>query len=171
VRMQITVGKNLYQVELEPSDGGYEVTVNGKPFKVKATPEGFFIGGKLYSVSVGTNHGGAVKAEVNGKGFEALILDVAKATVKKSEEAPIVKPSAPVTGGRGGKVLAAPMPGKIVKVLVALNQTVKAGDVVLILEAMKMENEIRSPFAGKVKEIRVSAGTGVAAEEPLILMD
>ncbi len=171
MRMQITVGKNLYQVELEPLDGGYKVTVNGKPFDVKVAPEGFSIGGKTHSVKVGTNHGDIVRADVDGKSFEALILDVAKAAVKKSEEAPSVKPSAPVAGGRGGKTLAAPMPGKIVKVLVAPGQTVKAGDVVLILEAMKMENEIRSPFSGKVKEITVIAGSGVAAEEPLILIE
>jgi len=67
--------------------------------------------------------------------------------------------------------LIAPMPGKIVKVLVAPGQKVKVGDVVLILEAMKMENEIRSPFEGKVKEVRVSAGAGVAAEEPLVTME
>jgi biotin carboxyl carrier protein len=48
---------------------------------------------------------------------------------------------------------------------------VKVGEVVLILEAMKMENEIRSPFEGMVKEIKVNAGAGVAAEEPLVTIE
>ena len=170
MRLQITVEKTLYQVQMEKAEGGYQVTVNGKPFDVKIVPEGFWIGGKVHSVKVSANQGDAVRADVDGKIIEALIIDIAKAQTKKAEDMAVKKSSEPIARTGHGKTLLAPMPGKIVKVLVAVGQKVKVGDVVVILEAMKMENEIRSPFEGMVKEVRVSAGAGVAAEEPLVVL-
>ncbi len=171
MRLQITVGKTLYQVQMEKAGEGYQVTVNGKPFDVKIVPEGLSIGGKVHSVKVNANHGDAVRADVDGKTIEALILDIAKGPMKKAEDVAVKKSSEPIARTGHGKMLMAPMPGKIVKVLVSVGQKVKVGDVVLILEAMKMENEIRSPFEGEVKDVRVSVGAGVAAEEPLVVID
>jgi len=171
VRLQFTVGKKLYQVQMERAGEGYQVTVNGKPFDVKIVPEGFSIGGKVHSVKVSANQGDAVRADVDGKIIEALILDISKTPTRKAEDVAAKKTSEPIARTGHGKTLMAPMPGKIVKVLVSVGQKVKVGEVVLILEAMKMENEIRSPFEGKVKEVRVSAGAGVAAEEPLVTME
>jgi len=170
MRLQFTVGKTLYQVEMERAGEGFRVKVNGKPFDVKASPQGFSIGGKAHSVKISVNQGDAVRADVDGKTIEALILDVAKAATKV-EDVSVKKSSELIARLGHGKTLAAPMPGKIVRVLVSAGQQVKVGDVVLILEAMKMENEIRSPFEGKVKEVKVSAGAGVAAEEPLVLLE
>jgi len=171
MRLQFTVGKTLYQVQMDRAGEGYQVTVNGKPFDVKVVPQGFSIGGKVHNVKISANQGDAVRADVDGKTIEALILDIAKTPAKKAEDVAVKKSSEPIGRTGHGKTLIAPMPGKIVKVLVSVGQNVKVGDVVLILEAMKMENEIRSPYVGKVKEVKVSAGSGVAAEEPLILME
>lgn len=68
----------------------------------------------------------------------------------------------------GAGSLAALMPGKIVKLLVAEGDEVAAGDVVLILEAMKMENEIEADRDGKIKAIHVSAGDNVEGGQALI---
>jgi biotin carboxyl carrier protein len=70
-----------------------------------------------------------------------------------------------------GKVITPPMPGKVIAVKVKEGDTVKLGDVVLILEAMKMANEIKSPYAGKVKEVRVSTGQSVAPHDTLIAIE
>jgi biotin carboxyl carrier protein len=169
--LQFTVGKTLYQVQMERTGEGYQVTVNGKPFDVKMVPEGLSIGGRIHSVKVNANQGDAVRAEVDGRVIEALILDIAKTPTRKAEDIAGKKTSEPIARTGFGKTLMAPMPGKIVKVLVSVGQKVKNGEVVLILEAMKMENEIRTPFEGKVKEVKVSAGTGVAAEEPLVVIE
>lgn len=64
----------------------------------------------------------------------------------------------------------APLPGMIVGVKVEVGQTVKQGDVLLVLEAMKMENDIASPVAGVVKEILVDKGTAVSLGDPLIVV-
>jgi len=62
------------------------------------------------------------------------------------------------------------MPGKIIEVKVAVGQAVKAGDTLLILEAMKMQNEIAAPADGTVKAVNVSAGQSVKVRESLVIL-
>jgi len=169
VRLQITVGKDLYQLEVDRSEDGFRVTVNGKPFDVKPAAGGFSVGGKVHAVEVKGREGQAVKAVLDGKPVEALILDVAKAEPRKAEDA-AARP-APVALRTGQSTLVAPMPGKIVKVLVAVGQTVKAGDPACVLEAMKMQNEIPCPGAGVVREVRVKEGQSVMASDVLLVLE
>jgi biotin carboxyl carrier protein len=68
----------------------------------------------------------------------------------------------------GPKVITAPMPGKIVKLLVREGEEVAAGAGVLVMEAMKMQNELRAPRAGRVERIHVSEGEGVETGAPLV---
>ena len=70
-------------------------------------------------------------------------------------------------GGGGSEVLAAPMQGTIVKVLVQVGQSVQAGDAICVLEAMKMENSILAHTAGTVEELNVEAGQSVETGAPL----
>lgn len=70
----------------------------------------------------------------------------------------------------GPKTVAAPMPGKILKVNVKQGDMVKRGDVLMILEAMKMENEIISPINAKVSQVCVSVGATVAANDELVVL-
>ncbi len=77
---------------------------------------------------------------------------------------PVAAPAAPAPAGSAGSVkVNAPMPGKIIAVKANIGQAVKKGEVILILEAMKMENEIVSPQDGVVATIDVSAGQSVEA--------
>lgn len=73
--------------------------------------------------------------------------------------------------GRSLHEVAAPMPGKIVRIVKQVGETVAAGDVVLTLEAMKMENEISTNVAGMVKNIRVSEGASVASGDILFVIE
>jgi len=70
----------------------------------------------------------------------------------------------------GGFTVEAPMPGAVLDVKVKVGDQVKQGDVLLILESMKMENEITSPFAGKVAEVKVSKGSSVNTGDPMIVL-
>jgi len=76
-------------------------------------------------------------------------------------------PSASVSAG--AKTLAAPMPGKVVAVNFTMGAFVKKGEVVLVLEAMKMQNEILAPEDGQVVDVRVHAGQTVRSGEPLVI--
>ena len=73
--------------------------------------------------------------------------------------------------GAGGQVLKAPMPGKVVLVEVEVGQVVAAGDGLLVLEAMKMENEFRAAAPGTVVEIRVEAGQAVNLGDVLVVIE
>ena len=78
-------------------------------------------------------------------------------------------PAAPVVAGEGDSV-EAPMPGNILKVNVVSGQTVKEGDVLVILEAMKMENEIMAPKSGTVTQVLVQKGATVDTGAPMVFI-
>jgi len=108
--------------------------------------------------------------EVNGKRFEV------KAWVPESggTAAPVTRRAARTaaassTGGAGGDVVA-PMQGTIVKVLVEVGQEVKVGDAVVVLEAMKMENQLQAEKAGSVKSINVKPGDKVGSGDVLVVI-
>lgn len=101
---------------------------------------------------------------VNGTAYE-ITLEAVDAADVKAAPAPAAAPAAapapaakPVTGG---ETVSSPMPGTILSVNVTNGATVKKGDVLMVLEAMKMENEIMSPFDGTVTSVNVSKGAAV----------
>ena len=107
------------------------------------------VNGNVYDVTVEENAGGAVAAP--------------KAPVKA---APIAAPKATApkaAGGQGSVKVNAPMPGKILAVKANAGQAVKKGDVILVLEAMKMENEVVAPEDGTVASVNVAVGDSVEA--------
>lgn len=74
------------------------------------------------------------------------------------------------TKPQGDVAVRAPMPGLVIKVLVGVGQTVEANEPLLLLEAMKMENEMRAPVAGVVKEVRVNTQQAVELQQTLIVL-
>ncbi len=86
--------------------------------------------------------------------------------------APAAAPAAPApSAGAGSITVTAPMPGKILAVKASVGQAVKKGDVVLILEAMKMENEVVAPEDGTVASIDVAVGAAVEAGDTLATLN
>jgi len=83
--------------------------------------------------------------------------------------APAVQPQAPKVAGKG--VVPSPMQGMVFSIKVKVGDTVKVGDSLIILEAMKMESEIPSPREGQVKEIFVSEGQHVRRGDPLVAIE
>lgn len=76
--------------------------------------------------------------------------------------------AAPAAAPAGANVVSAPMPGTILDIKVSVGQSVNAGDVLCVLEAMKMENEIMAPAAGKVVAVNTSKGASVNTGDALI---
>lgn len=108
------------------------------------------VNGNVYDVTV----------EEGGAGSAAAPKPAAAPKAAAPKAAP--KPAAP-TGAAGAVKVNAPMPGKILSVKASAGQAVKKGEVIMILEAMKMENEIVAPQDGTIAGINVSAGDSVEA--------
>lgn len=122
------------------------------------------VNGNSYEVEV--EEVGGVSAPVSRPAQAAAPAQAAPAAPKA---APAAAPAA--TASAGQEIVESPMPGNIWKILVKEGQEVKSGDVLLILEAMKMENEILAPRDGKVASITTSEGSAVNTGDKLVIMD
>ena len=109
----------------------------------------------------------AYKVTVNGNVYEITLEVIDKADIKAAPAAPAAAPAPVAAAPAGGEAIKAPMPGTILKVNVANGQAVKKGDVLFVLEAMKMENEIMAPCDGTVNGVSVSAGAAVESGSAL----
>ena len=113
--------------------------------------------------------------EVEGTECDAVLLSVTDAA---PVSAPVAAPApaaaaaapAPATVAGDGTKVPSPMPGTILSVNVTVGQTVKTGDVLMVLEAMKMENDIVAPCDGTVKQLLVSKGSTVNTDDVLAVM-
>lgn len=116
--------------------------------------------------------------EVEVEAGKAMLLDeyeaiapAAPATAPAAAPAPVAAPSAaPAASLAAGEPVKAPMPGVVLKVQVQQGQAVKAGQVLVILEAMKMENEIVAPKDGTVAQIVAAKGASVESGAPLVIL-
>lgn len=105
------------------------------------------------------------RVNVNGSVYEIEVEEMDASAVSTAPAAPAAAPAAPVSAApAAGAQIKAPMPGTILDVKVQNNQTVKKGDVLVILEAMKMENEIQAPCDGKVTGVNVRKGDTVETQ-------
>lgn len=118
------------------------------------------------------------RVNVNGTTYEVELEDISGGASAAPVAAPAAAPApapaaapapapAPAAAAGAGEAINAPMPGNILKVNVAQGSAVKKGDVLMILEAMKMENEIMCPKDGTVTSVTVSAGTTVESGQVL----
>lgn len=113
---------------------------------------------------------------VNGKSYEVSVEERGGASapvtpVAAAPVAPVAK-AAPATGGSEGRVkVVAPMSGKILGIKVSLNQAVKKGEVVAVLEAMKMENDIVALEDGTIASINVNVGDSVETNQTLVTIN
>ena len=101
------------------------------------------------------------RVNVNGTVYEVELEDITGAAPASAPAAPAAPAAAPVSAPAGGEKITSPMPGNILSVNVAAGDAVKRGQVLMILEAMKMENEIMCPCDGKVVSVSVTKGAAV----------
>lgn len=143
--IQVAVDGALYFVELpnEPSSSKIDAIINDRPRSIES-PDIF--GSKKITIS----------KETSAPSSQEGIINEVKPTVHK-----------PSTTAEG---VLAPMPGKVVAVAKKIGDAVSVGDVLVILEAMKMENEITSNKDGKITEVRVKEGDSVDAHDVLVVV-
>ncbi len=114
------------------------------------------------------------RVNVNGADYEITLealKDGEDFAPKAAAPAPAAAPAAPAAAPAGGEKITSPMPGTILSVNVAVGDSVQEGTVLLILEAMKMENEIMAPRAGKVVSVQVEKGATVESGAVLVVIE
>lgn len=137
----------------------------------------YTINGKEYKVEIGNiSEDNVAEVKVNGEDFKVQMEKAAEPEKKKVE---LGKPvadgdndaSETVSNINVSNAIKAPLPGTITSVEVSLGQEVKAGDTVVVLEAMKMQNSIEAEKDGKVTAIVVKVGQAVLEDEPLVVIE
>ena len=139
------------------------------------------INGNLYTVAIGDIEENIAHVEVNGTSYKVEMDKAPKATVKpvarpvsnptapaQAPVTPIAKPAAPSTGKSGVK---SPLPGVILELKVNVGDTVKRGQTIIILEAMKMENNINADKDGTITAINVNKGDSVLEGNDLVIIE
>ena len=119
------------------------------------------VDGEEYDVSINREKDGFI-ATVRGRKFKIEIPDFQPQVARKERGSS--------KRSKGGTI-SSNIPGKIISIHVKMNEDVEEGQVCLILEAMKMQNEIVAPIGGKVTQINCSAGDSIEANVPLIVIE
>lgn len=166
MKLQVDLNKEKYNVEIRRDGDRVFATIDDRSYELEASepePNVFLLKheSKVYEAYLSPEVTGASRVRIGANEFEITIHDPKRlrgsgSTHEQSEGLAEIKTA---------------MPGKVVRVLVKPGAEVKKGDGVIVVEAMKMQNEMRSPKDGVVKEIRSSEGATVNAGDVLAVIE
>jgi biotin carboxyl carrier protein len=167
MKVEIELGGAVRTIEMARYDGGMRWTIDARAVDADVVE----VGAGVYSILIGgqslearveerTEQGGGLRVIVAGQEFAAEVRDPRQWRRHRgaAQEA------------EGRQQVVAPMPGKIVRVLVKAGNNVKAGEGLCVIEAMKMQNEVRSPKSGTVERLMVAQGQAVNAGEAIAIV-
>jgi len=167
VELIARLGERTERVSIERNGESYRIRVGEKDYDVESRALGPFI----QSLRVGAESHETAVFRRGERGWSVSWLG-------RSVEVELIDPLAHLAeqahgegGQHGRKVISAYMPGRVVAVRIAVGETVEAGQPLVVLEAMKMQNEIQSDRAGVVRRIHVSEGEAVEGGDPLVELE
>lgn len=164
MKYEVEIQGRQVSIELEQRDGRVQARVGPRHYDIEVvSPEEgvytFLAGDRVYEARVWAPEPNSLSVTIGGHLFSTSIID-RKHRRSTSEH-----------GIEGRQTLVAPMPGKVVRVLLVAGDEVTLGQGVVVVEAMKMQNEIKSPKAGRVIEVRVIEGATVNAKQVLAVVE
>ena len=166
MKYEVRISGATQVVELERYADGWQARIEGESGiaadVAEIAPNVFsvLLSGRSQEIYVTPSSGGQVQLQTDGLEFLAEVIDPRSWRGRRHGGAE----------AEGRQQIAAPMPGKVVRVLVSAGDIVEAGEGLLVVEAMKMQNEIRSPKSGKVERVLVAEGQAVNAGEVLCVV-
>lgn len=165
VHLNGTGGEKKHIVELEPTATGYSIALDGQPIHADAalvapSTVSVLIGGHAFEVHVTPALDGHLKLQSGPHEFIAELQDPRAWQGRRYG----------TFEAEGRQQIVAPMPGRVIRLLVNAGDEVEAGQGLVVVEAMKMQNEIRSPKKGKVERLQVKEGQNVNAGEILCVV-
>ncbi len=168
MKLQAEAGDEKYEIEIKQADGKVFASVDGREYELEVSepePNVYLIknAGKISEVFVSPvrKTGEPFKVRMGRHSLEIKLFDPRRlrGAGKDNEH------------GDGAAEIRTAMPGKVVRILAAVNDVIGKGSGVIVVEAMKMQNELKSPKAGIVKEIRVIEGATVASGDILAVIE
>ena len=166
MKFEVLINNSRRSVELERDANKWCVSLDGEPadadvYEITGNIFSVLLDGKSYEIRVRSNPSGKLTLQTGRHEFSAEVLDPRAWRGRRHG----------ALEAEGRQQILAPMPGKIVRVLVQAGEKVQAGQGLLVVEAMKMQNEIRSPKSGTVERLLVKEGQPVNAGEILAWID
>lgn len=161
------LGERNYRVEIEEVEKSlYRIAVDGNEFLVDGKKTGFanyslIVDDRSFEVDVDTTED-EYRVLVDGRSYHIHLVDERRVRLGGSQHGIQLQ---------GRQKVLVPMPGKVIAVLVGVGDKVEKGQGLVIVEAMKMENEVRCPITGEVKEVKVKAGDALEAGSLLIVVE
>ncbi|KAA3837510.1 acetyl-CoA carboxylase biotin carboxyl carrier protein subunit [Bacteroides ovatus] len=156
--MEIHIGNRVAEVELvSKEDNKVVLTIDGKPFEADVVMDGRSSNAQL----IRRDNGKSYKVNTHYSSFNVEIVDSQAKYLrmrKKGEE-------------EQNDCIISPMPGKVVKIPVVVGQEMKAGDTVIVIEAMKMQSNYKVTSDCRIKEILVQEGDSITGEQTLITLE
>lgn len=139
----------------------------------------YLVGDRERNVDVEVIEPGVYSLIVDGESYEVsvreekkgFVVEVGPHAIPVKLQDPSQSQSAGSAGVEGEATVTSPMPGRVVGIKVEIGQAVKEGEGVVLVEAMKMENELHAPKDGKVKQIAVKVGDAVEAGQDLVVIE
>ena len=163
----IRSGGKEFEIIIDPDTQDEIVEIGGNKFqcgmkRIRDNSYSFIFEGRSYLFRIEADEEGC---RISWHGGEALLKI-------EDEQKRLLKAYAGAEKGGKGKIqVKAPMPGLVVKLLVEVGTEVKKGDPLIVVEAMKMENEVKAPYSGKVLEIKVAEKQAVERNEVLAVLE
>jgi biotin carboxyl carrier protein len=161
------LGEQTYTVDIEEiGKGVYRIAVDGNEFLVDGQKTGrtnysLIVDNRSFEIEV-DNAEDEYRVLVDGRNYHVNLVDERRVRVGGAQSELQLQ---------GRQKVSVPMPGKVIAVLVSLGDSVEKGQGLVIVEAMKMENEVRSPVAGEIKEIKVKPGDAVEGGAVLVIVE
>ena len=161
------LGEQSYSVEIEEIGNSlYRVAIDGNEFLVDGKKTGrtnysLIVDNRSFEIEV-DNSEDEYRVLVDGRNYHVHLVDERRVRVGGGQSDIELQ---------GRQKVSVPMPGKVIAVLVSEGDNVERGQGLVIVEAMKMENEVRSPTAGEVKEIKVKPGDAVEGGAVLVVVE
>ena len=161
------LGERTYTVEVEEVEKSlYRVSVDGSEFlldgkKTGRTNYSLIVDNRSFEVDIDVSEDD-YRVLVDGRNYHIHLLDERRMRLGGLQAGIELQ---------GRQRVSVPMPGKVIAVLVSEGDKVERGQGLVIVEAMKMENEVRSPIAGEVKEVKVKAGDSLEAGATLLVVE
>jgi biotin carboxyl carrier protein len=165
MKFEAQLDDEIVPVEVTDHDGRYRVELLGRTWQV----DGRRVAEGLWSLVIDDVSSAVDVSETEG--VFVVQVDGERYAIRVEEETRYIIRTRGGTASTAGQVLKAPMPGRVVHVAVQVGQAVQPGDGLVVLEAMKMENEFKATGAGTVKEVRVAVGQVVNPGDVLVVIE